>query len=81
MRPFDRRPQTSDNDRTLERACKRLHKGAKRGLRGYPVATVALYGPDDIRATKLAVGIVPAEDADVTDLRRWSSTRGLGRVP
>jgi hypothetical protein len=30
----------------LERARKRLDKRAKRGLRGYPVATVALYGPD-----------------------------------
>src|SRR5262249_36945765 len=38
-----------------------------------PVATVALYGPDDTRATKLTVGIVPAEDADVADLRRWFS--------
>jgi len=45
----------------LERARKRLRKRAKRGLRGYAVATVALYGPDDTRATKLAVGIVPAE--------------------
>ena len=57
----------------IERARKRLRKRAKRGLRGYPVATVALYGPDDTRATKLTVGIVPAEDADVTDLRRWFS--------
>lgn len=48
----------------LERARKRLGKRAKKGFRGYPVATVALYGP---------VGIVPAEDADVTDLRRWFS--------
>src|SRR5207244_11909890 len=44
---------------------------AKRGLRGYPVATAALYGPDDPRATKLTVGIVPAEDGDATHLRRW----------
>src|SRR5438309_10906254 len=57
----------------LERARKRLDKRAKRGFRGYPVATVAFYGPDDTRATKLTVGIVPAEDADVTDLRRWFS--------
>jgi hypothetical protein len=48
-------------------------KRAQRGLRGYPVATVALYGPDDTRATKLTVGILPAEDADATDLRRWFS--------
>ena len=57
----------------IERSRKRLRKRAKRGLRGYPVATVALYGPDDTRATKLTVGIVPAKDADATDLRRWFS--------
>lgn len=56
-----------------ERARKRLGKRAKKGFRGYPVATVALYGPDDTTATKLTVGIVPAESADVTDLRRWFS--------
>jgi hypothetical protein len=55
----------------IERARKRLSKKAKRGLRGWPLATVAFYGPDDAMATKLTVGIVPAEDADVTDLRRW----------
>ena len=70
---FDRRPQTSDKDRMLERARKRLRKRAKRGLRGYPVATVAFYGPDDTRASKLAVGIVPAEHADAAELRRWFS--------
>jgi len=70
---FDTRPRTSNNGHVVERARKRLRKRAKRGLRGYPVATVALYGPDDTRATKLTVGIVPAEDVDVTDLRRWFS--------
>jgi hypothetical protein len=54
-------------------ARKRLSKRAKRGFRGYPLATVALYGPDDRTATKLAVGIVPAEHADATELRRWFS--------
>ncbi|MGO9420321.1 hypothetical protein [Roseiarcus sp.] len=57
----------------IERARKRLSKRAKKGFRGWPVATVALYGPDDTLATKLTVGIVPAEDAEVTDLRRWLS--------
>ena len=57
----------------LERARKRLDKRAKKGFRGYPVATVALDGPDDTMATKLAVGIVPAENAEVTDLQRWFS--------
>ena len=59
------------NEQMIERARKRLSKRAKRGFRGYPIATLALYGPDDTRATKLTVGIVPAEDASVTDLRRW----------
>ena len=57
----------------LERARKRLDKKAKRGFRGWPLATMALYGPDDTKATKLAVGIVPSQDADATDLRRWFS--------
>ena len=38
-----------------DRAPKRLAKKAKRGFRGYPAATVVLYGPDDATATKMAV--------------------------
>ena len=53
----------------IECARKRLSKRAKKGFHGWPVATVALYGPDDSTATKLTVGIVPAEDAEATDLR------------
>jgi len=45
-------------EQMIERARKRLSKRAKRGFRGYPIATVALYGPDDRAATKLTVGIV-----------------------
>ena len=56
----------------IDRARKRLSKRAKKGFRGWPLATVALYGPDDSTATKLTVGIVPAEDA--TDLRRSEQT-------
>ncbi len=57
----------------LERGPKRLAKKAKRGFRGYPVA---LYGPDDVTATKIVVGIVPAEGAETSELRRWLS-KGL----
>jgi hypothetical protein len=60
----------------LERARKTLSKRAKRGFRGWPLATVALYGA--------AVGIVPSEDAEATELRRWFSQgvdiRGDARV-
>jgi len=54
----------------LERAGKRLNKRAKRGFRGWPLAAVALYGADDTMATKLAVGIVPSEDAEATAVRQ-----------
>ena len=38
-----------------------LAKRAKRGFRGYPVATIAFYGPTADRASKVAVGIVEQE--------------------
>jgi hypothetical protein len=50
-----------------------LEKRSRRGFRGYPVATVAFYGPDDQQATKIAVGIVPAEGAEANPLQRWFS--------
>jgi hypothetical protein len=57
----------------IERARKRLSKKAKKGFRGWPLATVAVYGPNDSTATKLTVGIVSAEDAEATDLQRGFS--------
>jgi hypothetical protein len=45
-----------------------LKKKAHRGFRGYPIATIAFYGPDDKRASKVAVAIVNAQDAA---LERW----------
>ena len=56
-----------------EQARKRLSKKAKRGLRGFPVATIAFYGPNDRRASKVTVGIVLAEDQEPAELRRWFS--------
>src|SRR5687767_11516206 len=50
-----------------------LEKQSRRGFRGYPLATVAFYGPDDQRASKVAVGIVLTEGADANPLRRWLS--------
>jgi hypothetical protein len=48
-----------------------LEKRARRGFRGYPVATVAFYGPDDQRASKVAVGIVREQDGQADPLQRW----------
>jgi hypothetical protein len=53
-----------------------LEKKARRGFRGYPVATVAFYGPDDKTASKVAVGIVRAEGAEAEALQRWFAKEG-----
>jgi hypothetical protein len=53
------------------RARKWLDKKARRGVRGYPVGTIAFYGPDSRLATKVAVGIVPAPESEPAELRRW----------
>jgi hypothetical protein len=50
-----------------------LWKKARRGFAGYPIATVAFYGPDDKMATKVSVGIIPAEGAGPVALERWFS--------
>jgi len=50
-----------------------LHKKARRGFRGFPVATIAFYGPDDKRASKVAVGILISEDQGPVALERWFS--------
>jgi hypothetical protein len=53
-----------------------LKKKAKAGFRGYPVGTVAFYGPDDSRASKAAVSIFAAPDSEPVELRRWFAERG-----
>jgi hypothetical protein len=57
-----------------------LEKHSRRGFRGYPLATVAFYGPDDQRATKVAVGIVQAEGAEADPLQRWFSEHDDARA-
>jgi len=57
-----------------------LTKKARRGFRGYPVATIAFYGPDRDTATKVAVGIVQREDAEPEIVQRWfNSERDVRR--
>ena len=53
-----------------------MHKKARKGLRGWPIATIAFYGPNLSQATKVAVGIVPSENAEVQALRDWKLDRG-----
>ncbi len=65
---------------TLDGRRSALRKKAKRGMRGYPVATVAFYGPDDQVASKVAVGVVESEGLEPSVLERWTSEAGDVRV-
>jgi hypothetical protein len=64
-----------------DRAHKALSKQARRGFRGYPLATIAFYGPDDRIATKAVVGIIAREGAEAEPMRKWFSERDLRREP
>jgi hypothetical protein len=63
----------------LDRSIKRLSKKARRGMRGFPLGTVAFYGPDDRRATKVVAGVKVSEDADV-EVRKWFVETGDARA-
>ena len=60
-------------DRSVARAKKRLRKKARRGFRGYPVATLAFYGPDDRRASKVVASIMEGEGDEPSQMRKWYS--------
>ena len=49
-----------------------LAKKARKGFRGFPVATVAFYGPDNQRANKLVIGIIKYKGAE-PELKKWYS--------
>ena len=52
---------------------KQISKKARKGIKGYPVATVAFYGPTNVVATKLVCGIIKHEDAEAEPMRKWFS--------
>jgi hypothetical protein len=60
---------------------KTLAKKLKNGFKGYPVATIALYGPTDKKATKLAVGIVLREGANPDRIKKWYSDDDIMKKP
>jgi hypothetical protein len=59
-----------------DRFLKRLRKKAKKGIRGWPAATIAFYGPDASRASKVVVGIVASEHEEVSEMRDWKLDTG-----
>lgn len=52
---------------------KKIANKARKGFRGYPVATIAYYGPTDKNATKVTIGIIARENAEPYPLKSWLS--------
>lgn len=52
------------------RFAKAIQRAGRRGFRGHPTGTVAYYGPDARRASKVAVGVI-AEEGGEAELTRW----------
>jgi len=50
---------------------KKIKEKASKKFKGHPTATIAYYGPDNKRATKVVVGIVFRDDADPGVLKKW----------
>jgi hypothetical protein len=50
-----------------------LEKRPRPGFHGYPIATVALYGPTDKLASKIVVSIFLSENNEPHFLQRWFS--------
>jgi len=55
---------------------RKKHRKAK-----YPAATMAYYGPDNRRATKVVVAIVPNEHAKPGPLERWMTGTDIRESP
>jgi len=47
------------------------------GFRGYPIATVAFYGPNDRLATKVVVSVILTQNNQPDFLKRWLSEGDL----
>jgi len=49
-----------------------LRRQARQGRQGFPVATIAFYGPDNKRASKVVLGVIAYEGAE-PQLTKWMS--------
>ena len=56
---------------------KKLAGKARKGFRGYPLATITYYGPNDRLATKVVASIVAYEDAEPDPIEKWFSEKDV----
>ena len=50
---------------------KQLAKRTRKGLKGHPIATIAYYGPDNTRASKVVCCIIKDEGAEAEPIQKW----------
>jgi len=53
---------------------KKLFKRAQKGMQGYPIAAVSLYGPNHRKVTKIVCTILPGENQEPAARRSWETT-------
>jgi len=58
---------------SVEDLRKRIERKARRGFRGYPVGTVAYYGPTDRFASKAVAAVLASDDAEADPMTKWVS--------
>ncbi len=56
---------------------KLITKKSRKGIKGYPIATIAFYGPTNLVATKLVCGIVKKEGDEPEPMKKWFSENDL----
>jgi len=56
---------------------KLIRKQSRKGHKGYPVTTIAYYGPTNNVATKLVCSIIKYEGAEPEPMKKWSSEKDL----
>lgn len=63
---------------TLKQKRMRAHyeKLRRIGNRGFPIVTIAYYGPTDQVASKVVVALLPAEGEDIGEMERWIAKGG-----
>ncbi len=59
---------------------KLLSKRTRKGNKGFPVATVAFYGPDNLRASKVVCSIIKSDGVEAGPIKKWFTTADARRV-
>ena len=56
---------------------KLINKKVRKGQKGFPVATIAFYGPTNKTASKLVCSIIKYEGAEPEPMKKWFSKSDL----